>query len=278
MNRRQALIAGGLTPLIPAFSHSDFTEVKVNFEKVRLGIAGYSFAFYKKNLEAIISVMQQIGVSQMTLKDFQLPYDSTKAEAENILNKLRAAGIQPYGLGVIYMESQEDVQKYFAYAQLTGISLIIGSPAEHTLTAVEKRVKSTGIRIAIHNHGPEDKRYPDIDTIYDHIKNLDNRIGICLDIGHSFRCGHDPATMLERYASRVMDMHFKDVTEPIPGGVSTIPGRGKIDLGKLIRTAVKVGYSGNCSLEYERPGDPAQGISESIGYLKGLIKGLSQSE
>lgn len=273
MNRREAIATGGISALIPFLTQAEKISSPEN-KRIRIGMAGYSFAHYKDNLDSVISVMQQVGIKQMTLKDFQLPYQSTTEQAGAIIGKLNAAGIDVYGLGVIYMESDADVKKYFEYAQRANIKMIVGSPAEKTLAAVEKEVKATGIRIAIHNHGPEDKRYPDIDTIYELIKSLDSRIGICLDVGHSFRCGHDPAKMLERYGQRVFDMHIKDVTEPVPTGISTIPGRGKIDLASIFKTAVSIGFTGYCSLEYERTGDPANGIAESIGYLKGLVSGL----
>ncbi|MFZ9982710.1 MAG: sugar phosphate isomerase/epimerase family protein [Cyclobacteriaceae bacterium] len=274
MNRRNAIIAGGLTALFPA-SIPAMARASSSPADLKIGIAGYSFAHYKNNLSAIISVMQQTGIKHMTLKDFQLPYESTAGEAAALISQLRKGGIEPYGLGVIYMEQDSEVDRSFSYAARAGIKIIIGSPAEKTLAAVERNVKSTGIRIAIHNHGPEDKRYPDIDTIYKLISDMDSGIGICLDIGHSFRCGHNPAEMLDRFGDRVMDMHIKDVTEPVAGGISTIPGRGQINISELINTASRIGYKGFCSLEYERPGDPAIGIAESIGYIKGLIKGLS---
>jgi len=276
MNRRDAIIAGGLTALFPSSLPAKALQSDSSAH-LKIGMAGYSFAHYKNNINAVISVMQQTGVTHMTLKDFQLPYESTEAEAAAIISQLRNGGIEPYGLGVIYMEQDSDVDRFFSYANRTGIKMIVGSPAEKTLAAVERNVKSTGIRIAIHNHGPEDKRYPDIDTIYNLISGMDSRIGICLDIGHSFRCGHNPAKMLERFGDRVMDMHIKDVTEPVAGGVSTIPGRGRINIAELFSTAAKIGYAGFCSLEYERSGDPAIGIAESIGYLRGLKKGLFNS-
>lgn len=277
MNRRDALIAGGLSALFP-ISLSAAPKSGISITDLKIGMAGYSFVHYKSNLRAVISVMQQTGVTHMTLKDFQLPYESTAGQAAEIIDQFRKGGIEAYGLGVIYMEKDEDVDYYFGYAARAGVKMIIGSPAEKTLKAVERNVKATGIRIAIHNHGPEDKRYPDIDTIYGLISTLDERIGICLDIGHSFRCGHDPSKMLEKFGDRVIDMHVKDVTEPVAGGISTIPGRGKINLADVFTTAGKIGYKGYCSLEYERPGDPAAGISESIGYLRGLVKGLSSRQ
>jgi inosose dehydratase len=243
--------------------------------QVKLGVAGYSFLHYKDNLDRLIEVMQASAVTRMTLKNFQLPYESSPETAATIISKLNTAGIEVYGLGVIYIKSEKEADQYFQYAANAKVPMIVGSPTYEVLPYVEKKVKETGIRIAIHNHGPEDKLFPDIDSIYEKIKNLDERIGICLDIGHSFRCNHNPSKMLERFAHRVVDMHLKDVTAQIPDGISTGIGRGIIDFTELINTMKKINYQGFCSLEYERPGDPAMGIAESLGYFRGMQRALN---
>ena len=277
MKRREAIVAGGLASLLPFTGlGAKFTSEAKNKASLKIGIAGYSFAYFKENLDQVISIMQEVGVTHMTLKDFQLPFELTSEETAKVISKLKSAGITPYGLGVIYMEKPEDVVRAFDYASRAGIDLIIGSPAEHLLPMVEDKVKSTGVRIAIHNHGPEDKRYPDIDSIYKAIEKLDTKVGICLDVGHSYRCGHNPAEMLKRFGTRVIDMHIKDVTEPVAKGKSTTPGRGQLDLQSVFQTAHEIGFSGFCSLEYERPGHPGMGIAESIGYMRGLIKTIQR--
>ena len=275
MNTRRnffKLGAAGTLTALSAFDSRPLSDKKSTF---KTGVAGYSFLHYQANLDRIIEVMQATGVTRMTLKNFQLPYDSTPESATAVIGKLKSAGIEVYGLGVIYMKSTEEVDQTFRYAQNAKVPMIVGSPSYEVIPYVEKKVKETGIRIAIHNHGPEDKLFPDIDTIYDRIKNLDERIGICLDIGHSFRCKHNPSEMLARYANRVVDMHIKDVTEQTPDGISTGIGRGIIDFTELIRTMKKIDYQGFCSLEYERPGDPAMGIAESLGYFRGVQRALN---
>lgn len=153
--------------------------------------------------------------------------------------------------------------------------MIIGVPNHELLPLVEQLVKETNIQVAIHNHGPGDKVYPTPDTVYEHIKNLDRRIGLCIDIGHEVRLGRDPIKALVTYKDRLYDMHVKDIDKAIESGGSTEMGRGVIDLKAVLKTLQKINYQGVMSVEYEKDGKNAiVGLSESIGYLRGLIKGL----
>ena len=277
MFRRAFITSAALTVISSSkiqLSAKDSLDSKQNFQ-FNLGIAGYSFAFYKDQPDEAIRILKETGVNRITLKDFHLPMNCTEDACKTVIAKFAKEGIEVYGLGVIYMKTEEEVRNAFQYAAKAGVGMIIGSPIPEVLDFVEEEVKNRNIRIAIHNHGPEDKVYPDIDTIHEKISNRDRRIGICLDIGHSFRCNHQPAQMLERFHDRVIDMHIKDVTVQKPDGKSTIPGRGIIDLMKFFSMVKKVGYTGVCSLEYEVPGRPDTGIGESIGYLRALTNTLA---
>src|ERR1700738_3063425 len=50
-------------------------------------------------------------------------------------------------------------------------------------------VKEFDIKIAIHNHGPEDKHFPSPKSVLDAVKGMDSRMGLCMDIGHTVRTG-----------------------------------------------------------------------------------------
>jgi hypothetical protein len=51
----------------------------------------------------------------------------------------------------------EDIRAKFEYCKRAGIGTIVaGDPAAETPPRIEKFVKEYDIRIAIHNHGPED--------------------------------------------------------------------------------------------------------------------------
>ena len=261
---------GALASALPAYEANSLTETKPA-EGFNLGIAGYTFLYYKNNIEKICEVMNQVGVKNISLKNFQLPYDSSKAQADEVIGKFKSAGINVYGLGVIYLKTEQEVDNAMNYAQTAGVKMIIAAPAYEILPYLEKQAKTFNIRVAIHNHGPEDKLFPDIDTVYEKIKNLDPLMGICLDIGHSFRCGNDPAAMLLKYKERIFDLHIKDVNEPIPTGKTVIMGRGKIDFVDFVKALKKSGYNGICSLEYEQDKDPAMGVAECVGNFNGVL-------
>ena len=160
-------------------------------DTLQLGIAGYSFLHVP--LDGAIAMMKRVGVDNLSIKDFHLPLDSSPETIQQVSEKFRTAGIRIYAAGVIYMKTQAEVDRAFDYAHALGVDLIIGVPNPELLGYTEQKVKATGIRVAIHNHGPEDKLYPSPVDVYNHIKDLDPRMGLCLDIGHAARAGADPA-------------------------------------------------------------------------------------
>ena len=53
-------------------------------------------------------------------------------------------------------------------------------------------------------------------------------------------------------------------------------GRGKLDLRHILTALIEVGYRENVWFEYEKdPNDPMPGLAESVGYIRGLLRGLS---
>lgn len=240
-------------------------------ETFKLAIAGYSFLAYKADVDKTIDVCKAVDINSVSLKDFSLPFNSTQEKTDEIIGKFKAASITVYGLGVIYMKNMQDVDNAVSYAKRAGVNMIIASPAYDVLSYLEKKAKESQIRIAIHNHGPEDKLFPDVKSIYDRIKNMDSVIGICMDIGHTFRSGQDPAAILIKYHSRIYDMHLKDVDEPVKEGETVINGMGKINFVSLVKALRKIKYAGHCSLEYESKTDPAMGIAQSIGNFRGVL-------
>jgi inosose dehydratase len=240
-------------------------------ELFKLGMAGYTFREF--DIDQTIAIMKRVGNTNVSLKDFHLPYDSAQETINDVLGKFNNAGINVYTLGVIYMKTKEFVDQAFEYARMAGMNMIVGAPNYELLSYVEEKIKATDIRLAIHNHGPDNPLYPNATDIWNHIKDLDARIGICIDIGHTTRDGQDPSADLEKYASRIYDIHIKDVDQPTREGKTVEIGRGIIDIPNIISTLRKIQYNGICSLEFEKDmKDPLAGIAESIGYWKGAEK------
>ena len=244
-----------------------------------LGMAGYTFV--KFDIDKTLDFMKKIDVHYLCIKDFHLPLDADAGQIAAFKEKLAAHDVVGYAVGPIYMKDVEAVDKAFAYAQRVGVDLIVGvpgvwgdeKPRYDVLDRVEQKVKETGIRYAIHLHGPDMPLYPDATSIWNDVKDRDPRLGICLDIGHDLRAGADPVKDLKRYGKRVFDIHLKDVTEGTKAGHAIEVGRGAIDFPNFIKMLRKVGYKGSCSLEYEKDmTDPFIGIAESVGYFKLAMK------
>ncbi|MDX2247863.1 MAG: sugar phosphate isomerase/epimerase family protein [Bacteroidia bacterium] len=251
--------------MLPGFS----SPVASNHSLI-LGLASYTLREF--TLDQTIAMTQRVKLTHIALKSMHLPLESTESTIQATAKKIRDAGLNLYGAGVIYMKTAEQVDQAFAYAKMAGMSVIIGVPEYELLARAEEKVKETNIKLAIHNHGPGDEVYPGPDTIYEKIKNLDPRIGICMDIGHTRRIGQDPSAMAKKYASRLYDIHLKDVDKEGKDGVPVELGRGIIDIPGFLRTLQKIKYSGVVGLEYEKDGkDPLPGMAECVGYTHGVL-------
>jgi inosose dehydratase len=262
------VLAAGASSLYAFPSMPVAVDKKVN--TFTIGMAGYTFREF--TVEQSIEMMKRVGVSNLSLKDFHMPMDSTQEQINTVIGKYKSSGINVYTVGVIYMKTQDSVDQAFEYARMAGVKMIVGAPNYELLPYVEKKIKSYDFRLAIHNHGPDNPLYPNPKDIWDHIKDLDPRIGICIDIGHTTRDGQNPSSDILKYSSRIYDIHIKDVDKASKEGVTVEIGRGIINIPEFVETLRKIKYTGSCSLEFEKDmKDSLPGIAESIGYFKGVL-------
>jgi sugar phosphate isomerase/epimerase len=243
------------------------TGRKLSFE---LGLASYTCR--KFDLTQTLVMANRVGLTHIALKDVHLAMNSTPEQIKAVAAQVKEAGLDLYGGGVIYMTTEAQVNQAFDYAKAAGMRVIVGVPQPELLPLVDKKVKEYDIKVAIHNHGPGDKTYPLPDTIIEKIKDLDKRIGLCNDIGHTTRSGVDPAKSIEQFADRLLDVHIKDENAATAAGSPTEVGRGVIDIPSVIRALVKINYTGLVSFEYEKSeNDPLPGLAESVGYVRGVM-------
>ena len=239
----------------------------------QLGMASYTFREF--SLEQCLAMTVKLGLKKISFKDFHLKMDATPEQIADTVAKVKAAGLDLYAGGVIYMRNEADVNRAFDYAKAAGMRMIIGVPNHDLLELVNKKVQQYDIGVAIHNHGPTDKVYPTPESAYEKIKNLDKRIGLCIDIGHTARIGADPVADAERFADRLLDLHIKDVSAAKPEGQTVEIGRGVIDIPALLRTLIKIGYARVASFEHEKDeNDPLAGLAESVGYIRGVLAAI----
>ncbi|MPN12428.1 hypothetical protein SDC9_159746 [bioreactor metagenome] len=236
-------------------------------------------------------MMKKVDAHYLCIKDFHLPLKATEEEIAAFHAKCKSFGVTGYGVGPIYMGSEEEVNIAFAYAKRVGVKTVVGVPfkmgkddkgketrvaSPELLQVVNRKVKEYDMKYAIHNHGPDmPQLFPSAESAIEMIKDMDTRVGLCLDIGHQYRDGKDPLKAMEQYADRVHDIPIKNVTSGNKQGKGIEMPRGAIDMPGFVRTLRKVGYAGVCSLEYEKDMDnPLAGIAESIGYFRGLMDAI----
>jgi sugar phosphate isomerase/epimerase len=254
----------------PSGSSTGGPLTKVPFS---LGLASYTFREF--DLGAALAMARRAGLDRICLKDMHLPLDKPADGIAAVAAKIRTAGFTFYGCGVVYMTNASEVERAFAYARAASLEVIIGVPNHDLLPLVDRKVKETGIRVAIHNHGPGDLVYPTPRMVLDRIRTLDPGVGLCLDIGHCQRSGIDPSAAAEECAARLIDVHLKDETAATKDGSPVEMGRGVIDIPRFLRTLVRVGFKGTASFEYEKDGkDPLPGLAESVGYTRGVLATL----
>jgi sugar phosphate isomerase/epimerase len=239
-------------------------------ESFKVGMAGYTFV--KFDLDKTLETLEKADVHYLCIKDFHLPLNSTGEQIAAFQAKLKSKKVTGYAVGPLYMKTEAEVDRAFDYAKRVGVKLIVGVPTYELLPYVDKKVKEYDFHYAIHLHGPDIELFPDADDVWESVKDLDPRLGMCLDIGHDTRNGKDPVADLKKYHSRVFDIHIKDVTGDTKTGYSVEIGRGIIDIPAFVNMLREVNYTGVCSLEHEKNMEnPFMGIAESIGYFRGVI-------
>ena len=265
-----ALAAVGCSPNVAETPNEVKTTAADN--KFHLSCADWTFHLF--DIDTALQTLQKCDIHYLCIKDFHLPLDATEEQIKAFHAKCAEYGVTGYGVGPIYQNTEEEVDKAFEYTRKVGAKVMLSVPPYELLPYVDKKIKEyPEIKYAIHLHGPDLDVYQDATVIWDKVKDLDPRIGMCLDIGHDFRNGADPVADLEKYHTRVFDMHIKDETDNSKAGQCVEMGRGKIDFPAFVRMMRKVGYDGMCSLEYEKDMDnPFIGIAESYGYMKAVCK------
>jgi len=262
-------IAGYMLPGKIAYGQFN-EENRKNKLPFELGMASYSLREF--SLDETIQMTTRLGLKNIAFKSMHLPLDSDESQINKVVSKVKKAGLNLYGAGVIYMANKEEVDRAFKYAQTAGLKVIIGVPEHNLLPLVEEKVIAYDIKLAIHNHGPGDKRYPSAESAYERIKNMDLRMGLCLDIGHTQRIGIDPAKAARQFMERLHDVHIKDVDKTSAEGQAVEIGRGVIDIPSFLKMLIGEGYAGKVSFEFEKDGnDPLPGLAESVGYVRGCL-------
>jgi len=243
---------------------------------IRLGLCSYTLRNFTR--AQMIPFLKQLNITELNAKDVKdhLPADPSQEQAA--LDDYRANGIHLHAAGAIYFRKNEDadIRAQFDYVKRAGIGVIVaGDPTPETLPRIENLAREYDIRIAIHNHGPEDKLWPSPLDILKDIRGLDPRIGCCIDVGHTVRAGTDVVEAIRAAGPRLFNMHMKDLASFADKDSQVAVGEGKMPVREIFQELIAIRYNGFVDLEYEiKADDPMPGVIASIAYMRGVLTGL----
>jgi len=272
MNTRRSFLAGAAAPALWARPSLAWQSASEGFQ---LGVASYSMRSLPR--AQAIEVMKQLNTPYINIKEFHLRYTSTPEEIAAARKEFDDAGLKILGGGNISLADNDEakLRKMFEYSKLAGFPLIVCAPTHQTVGTVEKLVKEFNIKAAIHNHGPEDKHFPTPQSVLAVVKNMDPRMGLCIDIGHTARTGVDVVESIREAGSRLLDIHVKDLKNMRESRSQCAVGDGLMPMAAIFKELRKMNYQGGVMLEYEiEAANPAPGMIKSFAYMRGVLAGL----
>jgi len=278
MNTRRSFLgsAAGIAGL--SLLRPDRASARIEPEPfgIKLGVASYSLREFPR--ARAIEMVRALQTPWLSIKDVHLSQKITPDEMRSQAKEFTDAGLRIMSGGNVDMKETtlEGLKTHFEYAKNTGMPMMVCAPTHENLKLVEQLVKEYNIRIAIHNHGPEDKQFPTPESVLDAVRGLDRRCGLCMDIGHSYRAGSDVVKMIGVAGSRLLDMHVKDLKDLRDAKSQCDVGDGEIPFPAIFRELKKLSYQGCVNLEYEiNAKDPLPGMQRSFSYMRGVLAGMA---
>ena len=236
----------------------------------QIGFQSYSLRHFSE-LDAFLPQAEKLGLGYVELYRGHLATEASPEQIQVVKQGLAGLGVKVNAFGVEeFTADHEKNQALFEFGKELGVTNLSAYPTKDAFSSIEKLVDQYDIRIAIHNHGPEDDRWRRPEWILDAVKDLDPRIGACVDTGHFIREGVDAVEAIEMLADRVLGLHLKDFTKD---SHEVIIGDGQLDLDKTLSTLHQIGFDGPFSLEYEESKEgPVPDMLEAVSRINAWLK------
>lgn len=260
---------------LTSFAANSIANDDKQFHGLRVGVCSYSLRSF--SVAEALGDTKRLGVRYLSLKEVHLPLTSTPDQRKELRQQAEGLGLSITSCGVIYLKDDEaSMRQAFDYVRDLGASIAVVGVSHEQLPMLDRAIRSYDLKAAIHNHGPNDKRFPSPLEVYDAIQGLDRKIGVCMDIGHTFRMHEDLVSDLKKTSDRLYSMHFKDLESDHVDAKGVPVGTGVMPIVPLLRELVRSGYTGEVQLEYEiEPKDPLPGMAESLGFMRGALQNMA---
>lgn len=235
------------------------------------------FEAIEKTAQAGGKVIELFPKQKYSKEDGKLKFDhnATDEMIEKVKAKLKEQNVTAVNYGVVDIPQDEaEARKVFQFAKKMGLRAVT-TEAEKSIDTIEKLVKEFDVMVAFHDHpkranNPEYKMW-DPNHILALVKDRDQRIGACADVGHWVRSGLKPVDCLKILKGRVVSSHLKDLTEFGKVEAHDMPfGTGVTGIGAVLDELKAQGFDGNLSVEYEYNWQQnVTDVAQCIGFVRG---------
>lgn len=201
----------------------------------RLGVEAYTF--HQFTLFESIDKVAELGLAYMGGLNFQkvsadipknLDPSLTDDELEQVRAKLDAAGVRM--LTYFYQDIPGDeagCRRVFDFGRKLGIETFLAEPAPEALPTIDRFCQEYGIKVALHNHGPDaSPRYWSPDVLLETAAECSPMIGACADVGYWMRAGIDPVEGIRKLGQRLTTIQMHDLNALAPDGHDVPWGTG----------------------------------------------------
>ena len=297
MKKYIILILVAVLFILPSDAKS--SSPKNNYSDARiqdLKLGSQAWTFRKFSFYETLDMLQELDLHYLEAYPGQV-LDKNKPDVKfnhylsnkhivQIKKALKDRNITLMNYGVVGFDNNEKSAKVvFEFAKKMGIQTIVTEPSYDDYSIIEKMVKKYDVQVAIHNH-PYPSKYAYPQTVLDHIKGLDERIGACADIGHWLRTGVDAIEGLKLLEGRILAIHLEDLDAFGSKKANTVPfGEGKANVHDVLAELTRQNYFGILATELEQEQivlnpmptvEKGKKYIDSITYYKGWNEILSQ--
>ncbi len=286
MKTRWLLISGvalwtSLGGLPAAAKGEDYSRVRIK----KFPIAMQCYTYRKYTFLEAVEKTKSLGIKYLQAypgqpfspqeKDLKVDHNLTPAQVEKVKKAAADAGLEVVSYGVVDMgRTEASMRLVFDFARRLGVRTIETEPKDEDYPILEPLVKEYDIKIAIHNH-PEPSKYAKPETVLEHIKNLDERIGAGADTGHWMRGGLRPVDCLRLLKGRMTDVHIKDRSDfGTAKGVDDVAfGQGQANIRDILAELTLQDYAGMLTIEFENEAEvltPEPTLRKGLDYIKSI--------
>lgn len=231
---------------------------------LRLGIQSYSLRGFDR--DGALDRTKQLGLKLWEAYPAHIPQTQDPKAIDEIRAALAARGIKLVAWGVQGFSGDEAACKAtFDFALSLGIEVLSADPTPEAMPILSQLCKDTGIKIAIHNHGPG-ARYDKVASVIKALDGTHENVGACIDTGHALRSHEDPVAWAKALRGRVHNTHLKDVKDATR---FTVLGQGDLRLKPFLDELRAQDYKGPLDLEYEEnPADPMADLRACVAAVR----------